>query len=250
MSYLETYTYLGLLDVSDNNSNGFEAGMDDLDKLFGRLKQAASGSKISATDSGTGTGTGDEEWGNDVVAVEDDNKDREKVFLGIERELRALPKLETGFDALGKTESKDMEYSTSCDTSRNSLNKLAKMASRKETSEEWFQLPRPDDKVKREVQRDLLLIKHRAALDPKRHYKKDKWKVPERFSVGTIVEDKTEFFSSRLKNRERKSTMLETLMADDTTNKYFKRKYTEIQDKKTSGKRAHYKKMKSMRHKR
>lgn len=225
--------------------------MEDIDALFGRLKQVTSVS--GGTSSNSVGGNSDEvdksgdNWNNDVVSVEDDSaKAREQVFLGIEKDLRALPKLETEFDRLANGK----DNSERNDASKNQLEKLAKQANKKMTSSEWFQLPRPDDKTKREVQRDLLLIKHRAALDPKRHYKKDKWKVPERFSVGTIVEDKTEFYSSRLKNKERKSTMLETLMTDDTTNKYFKRKYTEIQDKKTSGKKAHYKKMKSMRHKR
>ncbi|KAL3228475.1 rRNA-processing protein FCF2 [Nakaseomyces bracarensis] len=225
--------------------------MDDIDELFGLLKQVSGTSRRSGVAHGgeqVDEHGGDEShWSNDVVSVEDDGvKEREKVFLGIEKELRALPKLETGFDQLAA----DKEKASLIDAGKSAMEKVAQKQKKDSKSSEWFTLPRPDDKTKREVQRDMLLIKHRAALDPKRHYKKDKWKVPERFSVGTIVEDKTEFYSSRLKNKERKSTMLETLMTDDTTDKYFKRKYSEIQDKKTSGKKAHYKKMKSMRHKR
>lgn len=114
-------------------------------------------------------------------------------------------------------------------------------------SDKWFTLPKTE--LTSEVKRDLMLIKHRAALDPKRHYKKEKWKVPERFSIGTIIEGPTEFFSSRMTNKERKGTMLETLMVDDNTNKYFKRKYTEVQQKKTSGKKAHYRNVKDKRRK-
>lgn len=117
------------------------------------------------------------------------------------------------------------------------------------SSSDWFTLPKPDDKLRRETERDLLLLKHRAALDPKRHYKKDRWQVPDRFAVGTIIDNKAEFFSSRLTNKQRKSTMLETLMGDDDTNKYFKRKYSEIQVQKTSGKKGHFKKTKMMRKK-
>lgn len=74
--------------------------------------------------------------------------------------------------------------------------------------------------------------------------------MPERFAIGTIIEDKSEFYSSRMNRKERKSTILETLMGDEASNKYFKRKYNEIQEKSTSGRKAHYKKMKEMRKKR
>lgn len=111
----------------------------------------------------------------------------------------------------------------------------------------WFDMPKGE--LTDSVKRDLKIIQMRAALDPKRHYKKDKWQVPEFFQIGTIVEGNTEFYSARLKNRDRHSTILESVMYDDDTKKYFKRKYDEIQVKKTSGKKAHYKKNKEARRK-
>jgi hypothetical protein len=109
----------------------------------------------------------------------------------------------------------------------------------------WFDMPKGE--LTDSVKRDLKIIEQRAALDPKRHYKKDKWKTPEFFQIGTIVEGNTEFYSARLKNKERHSTILESVMYDDDTKKYFKRKYDEIQVRKTSGKKGYYKKVREAR---
>ena len=67
--------------------------------------------------------------------------------------------------------------------------------------------------------------------------------------MGTIIEGNTEFYSSRLKRKERGKTMVEELLHDDTTKKYFKRKYHEIQQTKTSGRKGFYKKVKNARKK-
>lgn len=117
-----------------------------------------------------------------------------------------------------------------------------------ETSDErWFNMKQPE--MTPEIKRDLQIIKQRSALDPKRHYKKDKWEIPKFFQMGTIIEGNTEFYSSRLKRKERGKTMVEELLHDDTTKKYFKRKYHEIQQTKTSGRKSFYKKVKNARKK-
>lgn len=117
-----------------------------------------------------------------------------------------------------------------------------------ETSDErWFNMKQPE--ITPEIKRDLQIIKQRSALDPKRHYKKDKWEIPKFFQMGTIIEGNTEFYSSRLKRKERGKTMVEELLHDDTTKKYFKRKYHEIQQTKTSGRKGFYKKVKNARKK-
>lgn len=77
-----------------------------------------------------------------------------------------------------------------------------------ETSDErWFNMKQPE--MTPEIKRDLQIIKQRSALDPKRHYKKDKWEIPKFFQMGTIIEGNTEFYSSRLKRKERGKTMVE-----------------------------------------
>ncbi len=91
----------------------------------------------------------------------------------------------------------------------------------------------------------------RDVLDPKRHYKKDtsKSKIPEYSQVGTIIEGPTEYFTGRLSNKQRKRTLVEEILEGENATKRFKSKYAEIQAAKTSGKKAHYKKLKAMRKK-
>ncbi|EDO15343.1 hypothetical protein Kpol_1011p15 [Vanderwaltozyma polyspora DSM 70294] len=215
-----------------------------LDKLFGDLRNATNVSKGDSIGKTTAHGVDLISGNGDVLQLEN-SEDNDKKFAEIERSLKNLPKLQNEFDRLihgdgnnSENKSKGLEA-----MKIDSVSKPSQVSSK-----EWFTIPKMGDRKRQEVQRDLLLLKHRAALDPKRHYKKDRWKVPDRFSVGTIIEGNTEFYSSRLTKKQRKSTMLETLMADDDTNKYFKRKYNEIQTQKTSGKKGHYKKTKQLRH--
>lgn len=100
-----------------------------------------------------------------------------------------------------------------------------------------------------ELKRDLQLLRMRNVLDPKRHYKKESGKVkpPEYSQVGTIIEGPTEFFSGRVAKKDRKRTFVEETMAADKNNGRFKRKYNEIQDAKTSGKKAFYKSLQAKR---
>lgn len=98
------------------------------------------------------------------------------------------------------------------------------------------------------IKRDLQIIKQRQALDPKRHYKKEKWQVPKFFQMGTIIESNTGYFN-KLTKKQQGTNLVEELLHDDNTKKYFKRKYHEIQQQKTSGKKSHYKKVKSDRKK-
>ncbi|KAI4702830.1 hypothetical protein J4E89_010167 [Alternaria sp. Ai002NY15] len=114
---------------------------------------------------------------------------------------------------------------------------------------QWFNMPKTN--LTPELRRDLQLLKMRNVLDPHRHYKKDNKKgdVPAFSQVGTIIEGATEFYSSRLKNKERKQTMLEEIVAQEQDSGRFKRKYEDIQTSKQSGKKAHYKAMKAKRNK-
>ena len=232
-----------------------------VEELFSALKEATKKGQSSA-DSARDTSAKDSlDHDTDVLYFEDENntskRDTEKEFKKIEETLKSLPKLRNEFDILGrstgaskKTASSSIKLASASEALPNQM--LSRRDQKKKEQEEkekkdWFLLPKPSDDRKREVQRDLLLIKHRAALDPKRHYKKQKWVFPERFSVGTIVEPREEFYSSRITKKNRKSTILESLMTDEDTNKYFKRKYEEIQIKRASGKRGYYNKRKAMR---
>lgn len=108
----------------------------------------------------------------------------------------------------------------------------------------WFNMKQPE--LTPEIKRDLLIIKQRNALDPKRHYKKQKWDIPKYFQTGTIIEGNTEFYS-KMKRKQRGNNLVEEILHDDESKKYFKRKYAEIQVSKMSGKKGHYKKVKDMR---
>ena len=112
---------------------------------------------------------------------------------------------------------------------------------------DWFNLPRTD--LTPEIKRDIQLLKMRSVLDPKRHYKKEniKARAPEHFQTGTLIEGPTEFFSSRLLNKDRKRSFIdEVLAAEDSTGR-FKSKYNDIQTSATSGKKGFYKALKAKR---
>lgn len=89
----------------------------------------------------------------------------------------------------------------------------------------------------------------RNVLDPKRHYKKEngKTKAPDFSQVGTVIEGPTEFYSSRIPNKQRKKTFVDEVLAAEELTGRFKSKYSDIQSTKTSGKKAYYKKLKEKR---
>ncbi|ORX48585.1 Fcf2-domain-containing protein [Hesseltinella vesiculosa] len=124
-----------------------------------------------------------------------------------------------------------------------------KSLSRKERQQErqktsgggWFDMPLGE--MTEENKRDLQILRMRHVLDRKRHYRKmDKKHQPKYFQIGTLVESPTEFFSARLNRKDRKQTLAEEIMGDAVHTDYYKRKYSEIQEAKTSGGKRHHKK--------
>jgi hypothetical protein len=107
----------------------------------------------------------------------------------------------------------------------------------------------PKTVVTDQLKRDFQLLEMRSVLDPHRHYKKDsrKGKVPTFSQVGTVIEGPTEWFSGRINKKDRSKNFVEEAMATEKSSGRFKRKYGEIQEKKTSGKTAHYKKVRAKR---
>ncbi|KAM0793870.1 Fcf2 pre-rRNA processing-domain-containing protein [Usnea florida] len=108
----------------------------------------------------------------------------------------------------------------------------------------WFDMPRT--KLDHGLKSDLKLLKLRNVLDPHRHYRSDATKVlvPEFSQTGQIIEGPAEYFSSRLPNKHRKRTFIEEVLANEKLTGRFKKKYSEIQASKASGRKAYYKKMK------
>lgn len=98
-----------------------------------------------------------------------------------------------------------------------------------------------DPKVKREFQ----ILRLRGVLDPKKHFKKDTRKdpFPQYSQMGTLIEGPTENHTGRLARRDRKQTLVEEVLASGEASSKYKTRYDKIQEKKTSGKKAHYKKL-------
>ncbi|XP_074319299.1 rRNA-processing protein fcf2-like [Silene latifolia] len=95
----------------------------------------------------------------------------------------------------------------------------------------WFDMPAPV--MTPQMKQDLQLLKLRSVMDPKRHYKKSDTKLktlPKYFQMGTVVEPASEYFSSRLTKKERKSTLAEELLNDMALTQYRKRKVREIEE--------------------
>lgn len=195
--------------------------MDEIESLFTQLQQASTAPEPTLKPKETGL-----QENQDLVKLDDDNDHAHDEFANIEKNLKQLPKLQNGFDNLDAPKATE---SKSYALAKENKNKNQHVGP---TNEEWFTLPTPTGEFAHRVQRDLQLIKHRASLDPKRHYKKEKWNPPERFAVGTIVEDKSEYFSGRLPRKQRGETMLSTLLKDTDSRSYLKRKYGEIQNEK------------------
>ena len=116
-------------------------------------------------------------------------------------------------------------------------------APKADAGEDWFHMPRTDltPELKRDLQ--LLRMRHVIALG-KQHFKKDTRRdpVPEFSHVGTIIESATDGYHNRLTRKERKQTIAEEVLSSNSLGK-FKTKYNQIQEQKTSGKKAHFKKM-------
>ncbi|QIW98355.1 hypothetical protein AMS68_003873 [Peltaster fructicola] len=111
----------------------------------------------------------------------------------------------------------------------------------------WYDLPKTN--LTPELKRDLQLLKMRGVLDPHRHYKKDNGKMaaPEYSMVGAIAEGATEFYNGRIENKKRKRTFVDEVLSGEQESGRFKKKYGDIQTKKTSGKKAFYKAVKAKR---
>ncbi|CAK7906326.1 rRNA-processing protein Fcf2p [[Candida] anglica] len=182
-----------------------------------------------------------------------DPEQSEDEFSKIRKAMSKLPKIESSLEAKLEQHDKNTITGKGHDITRinDPIEHIRSSAAEKaklgeDAGAKWFNMRKPE--LTAAVKRDLLVIQQRSALDPKRHYKKDKWQIPKFFETGTIIEGNTEFYS-RMKRKDRGNTLVEEVLNDQDKGKYFKRKYAEIQEKKTSGKRGHYKKVKEMRKK-
>ncbi|CAN6358364.1 unnamed protein product [Urochloa humidicola] len=115
------------------------------------------------------------------------------------------------------------------------VNKLTRKNIKDTTGKGWFDMPAPS--ITPELKKDLEILQLRHVMDPKRHFKRSgKSKaLPKYFQVGTVVEPASEFYSGRLTNRERKTTLVDELLSDQSLKSYRLRKVREIQESRTPG---------------
>lgn len=100
---------------------------------------------------------------------------------------------------------------------------------KEENSRKWFALPKVE--MTDEIKRDLLVIKNRKYLDPKRFYKGEKWEIPENFQMGEIVEGVGEY-AGRIKRKNRGKTLVDELLKNENHTEWFNKTYNDIQTKK------------------
>ncbi|EPS70228.1 hypothetical protein M569_04536, partial [Genlisea aurea] len=116
------------------------------------------------------------------------------------------------------------------------MNRLLRKQAKDTVGKNWFDMPAQT--VTPQLKKDLELLKLRSVIDPKRHYKKGDSKskaLPKYFqaraTVGTVIQSSAEFYSSRLTNKERKTTLADELLSDHSFLTYRKRKVQEIEEK-------------------
>eukprot|EP00003_Mantamonas_plastica_P022798 TRINITY_DN394_c0_g2_i1.p1 TRINITY_DN394_c0_g2~~TRINITY_DN394_c0_g2_i1.p1 ORF type:complete len:379 (-),score=120.72 TRINITY_DN394_c0_g2_i1:114-1250(-) len=94
----------------------------------------------------------------------------------------------------------------------------------------WFDMPATQ--LTPEIMQELKVLRMRGYLDPKRHYKsQDSKKIPKFFQIGTWVESKADFYSSRIPKKQRKTRLVDELLEDAKFRSYAKKKFKKVSDK-------------------
>lgn len=115
-------------------------------------------------------------------------------------------------------------------TFSSSFRKTAKKQRDNSAGHGWFGMrPTP---MSDQLKSDLAIIRNRNYLDPKKFYKSADSFKGKVLQVGTVIEGSSEFYSSRLTNKERKQNLTEEIMSDATVANYAKRKYYDMQSEK------------------
>lgn len=132
----------------------------------------------------------------------------------------------TGKQKIGNVEISDFEKSAS------RLKKERKSERSKTLGKNYFDF-KPSEMTD-ELKRDLKIIKSRniigkGSFSNVSDYKK---KLPSAVQIGTIVEDKSEYYSSRIPKKMRQKTLVDELAADFDFRKKLKEKFLKIQSSK------------------
>lgn len=102
--------------------------------------------------------------------------------------------------------------------------------------EGWFNMKEAE--MTPELENDLKAIQMRSILDPKRFYKKNDMKtLPKFVQVGTVMDSAADFHHARVSRKDRRQTIVDELLADAEMRRYNKKKYMELQIRRSSSKR-------------
>lgn len=130
--------------------------------------------------------------------------------------------------------------------------KLAKKERQKQkeetTGKGWGDMPRQE--LTEEVKADLKAIQLRNFIYPNRFYKSsDLKKLPKYFQIATIVSDKNEPQNMRLTKKQKKGSIAEQFLKEDTEKNFSKRKYEKVNDRlRRMGEKKSKMKMNKLRH--
>ncbi|CAO2191714.1 unnamed protein product [Urochloa humidicola] len=99
-------------------------------------------------------------------------------------------------------------------------NKLTRKSVKDTTGKSWFDMPAPS--ITPRLKKDLEILQLRHVMDPKRHFKRagKPNALPKYFQVGTGVEPASEFYSDRLTKKERKTTVVDELLSNQSLKSY------------------------------
>lgn len=199
----------------------------DIDEIFNRLKQSTKVAENSE---------------NKEVTENLDNKNL--TYENLKRKVSHLPSIEVHLFAgnkksngaeLKKKKREIQRINDSVESVLPDPNKKTvkdRRLIKEEKSNAWFAMPKVE--MTDEIKRDLLIIKNRKYLDPKRFYRGEKWDIPENFQMGEIVEGVGEY-GGRMKRKQRGKTLVDELLKNEQASEWFSKTYKDIQVQKKSG---------------
>ena len=205
------------------------SGLLDIDDIFNRLKETRvkeeEKEKGDASESSMGTGM-----------------KKQLTYEELKKKVSHLPSIESHLYSGHRKDSDKKKSSREIrrinDTVESVLPDLHKKTVtdrrllKEQKSKEWFALPKVE--LTDDVKRDLLIIKNRKYLDPKRFYRGEKWEIPENFQIGEIVEGVGEY-GGKFKRKSRGQTLVDELLKNKDSATWFSKTYSDIQVRKKSG---------------
>jgi Fcf2 pre-rRNA processing len=125
--------------------------------------------------------------------------------------------------------------------------KSVKLKDRPDAGKNWYHLPAPE--LTPELKQELLVLRNRQYIDPKRHYKTTEERagpLPKYFAIGTVYDSKLDgSVDTVLPVKRRNESLVEQLMHDDKFQTYAKKNVQKVMQRGMSGSRGAYRAMKA-----